>query len=79
MRRAARGAEGVMSGTHRLPPHRHRPDPAEAHAQRPVIRNRNWQWHQPTGRHRLVHPNRVAGLAWPGEITARLWLRRAGS
>lgn len=60
-----------MSGAHR-----HRP--AGAHQQRPVVQARRWEWREPsTGRHRLVRPNLVAGLAWPGEATQRLWVRQS--
>lgn len=68
-------------GRHSMPPHRHRPNPVEAHQQQPVMQGRSWVFHRPasTGRHRMVCPNRLAGLAWPGETTQRLWLRSSGA
>lgn len=68
-----------MTGAHRMPARGHRPSSAEPQL-RPEAPARSWVWQDPhaTGRHRLVRPNRVAGLAWPGETTQRLWLRRSG-
>lgn len=59
---------------------RHRRDRSVPHVQRPVA-VRGWEFHRPqsTGRHRMVCPRGVAGLAWPGEATARLLhIRRGG-
>lgn len=69
-----------MTGTHRMPTGGHRPGSADPQPRTAAVPARSWVWQRPsTGRHRVVSPRSVAGLAWPGETTQRLWARRPGA